>query len=141
VTRDEGAREIGAVLDELDARGPFLRRHLARMCYVWTTLALVSESTPYMFASLQKEYTLTVEDLGIFAASFQLGCVVGAIVSAMTLDALGRHRSAMLALAACGACSVLMAATQASFAVVVVLRTLQSCAWSVHVLHSVIQSR
>lgn len=129
--KDGPVDQVGWMLDQLDNRGSFLRRHLARMCYAWATLALVQEATPYMFASLRDEFALSVTDLGVFAASFQLGCVAGAALSVASLDTYGRHCSALVALAACVVCSTLSAIAWKSFAAVVVLRVLQSCAWSV----------
>ena len=127
--KDEPVDQVGWILDTLDTRGSFLRCHLARMCYAWTTLALVQESTPYMFASLRDDFALSVEDLGVFAASFQLGCVAGAVLSVASLDTYGRHCSAVVALAVCAVCSTLSAFTWTSFTTVVALRVLQSCAW------------
>ena len=53
------------------------------------------EVTAYIFDGLVAEWQLNAGDLGVFAAAFPAGCVVGSLASAVLLDRYGRRHAMM----------------------------------------------
>lgn len=88
----EGGCKAISVSDALDAipLGRFHALHLLRIIVAWAVLAVVNESTPYLFPGMRNEFGLDDAGLAHLASAFPLGCVLGNAAASLAVDWGGR---------------------------------------------------
>jgi len=131
---DPGTRPstVSEALDALDL-GHFHALHLLRQMVAWMIFSMAQESTSYMFPGLEHSFDADDTEIAWFAASFHLGCVIGALLAAVLLDTLGRRPTVLLGAPAAALLSF-SACYSASIWQLVIFRTLQAIAWQVTIM-------
>mmetsp|Transcript_13872 Transcript_13872/g.24429 ORF Transcript_13872/g.24429 Transcript_13872/m.24429 type:complete len:473 (-) Transcript_13872:177-1595(-) len=123
---------VSEALDALDL-GAFHWLHLARMIGAWMIFAMAQESTSYMFSGLKQDFAADDAGIARFAASFHLGCVIGAGLGAVAVDVFGRRLSVLLGAPAAALLSF-SACYSASLLQLTIARTLQAAAWQITIM-------
>lgn len=105
---------ISETLDGLPL-GRFHALHLARQIFMCAAFSACAEMTPYLFPGLASEFSVDRDHLGIFAAAFPAGCVLGTCGAALLLDSQGRRPGMVLGAAAAAVAGFAMAFTPPGF--------------------------
>eukprot|EP00746_Dinoflagellata_sp_MGD_P148978 gnl/MRDRNA2_/MRDRNA2_81095_c0_seq1.p1 gnl/MRDRNA2_/MRDRNA2_81095_c0~~gnl/MRDRNA2_/MRDRNA2_81095_c0_seq1.p1 ORF type:complete len:472 (-),score=59.22 gnl/MRDRNA2_/MRDRNA2_81095_c0_seq1:103-1518(-) len=121
-------KTVSEVLSDLPL-GRFHFLHSVRMLIGWVCFSAMVEITPYALPGLQKDFKVDDVTVGYFVSAFQVGGMIGTVLSVLLLDQIGRWRSIVCAGALAAVISMSMCIAT-SFSLLVALRVAQSTAYA-----------
>jgi len=78
--------------------GWFHVKHLLKKLFALTVISQANEITPYLFPGLKEDFGIDSDEQALLASAAQSGTLLGAVITALTIDMFGRRSLMLVAL-------------------------------------------